>query len=152
MEDHLGISEIKCINPGCWNDWKGPFKYFHEQDLCSYMNVKLYYENNSVFVLFQPRERGRLRFHMLQNVQIALDFLRYRKVSHTVYCSWLFAIHEGESHCILLLISCDTGRWVILHIVLDLRYRNVSQTTLLLTCDTGRWARLYFALDFLRYR
>jgi len=63
------------------------FKYFHEQDLYSYMNVKLNYENNSVFVLFQPRERGRLRFHMLQNVQIALDFLRYRKVSHTLHCS-----------------------------------------------------------------
>ncbi|XP_023222689.1 plectin-like isoform X2 [Centruroides sculpturatus] len=28
-----------------------------------------------------PRERGKMRFHMLQNVQIALDFLRYRKVS-----------------------------------------------------------------------
>ncbi|GLH06630.1 Alpha-actinin, sarcomeric [Gryllus bimaculatus] len=27
-----------------------------------------------------PRERGRMRFHMLQNVQIALDFLRYRKI------------------------------------------------------------------------
>jgi len=169
MEDHLGISEIKCINPGCWNDWKGPFKYFHEQDLCSYMNVKLYYENNSVFVLFQPRERGRLRFHMLQNVQIALDFLRYRKVSHTVYCSWLFAIHEGESHCILLLISCDTRRWVILHIALDfLRYKKVSHTVycswlfaihegeshcilLLISCDTGRWVILHIVLD-LRYR
>ncbi|XP_076364796.1 plectin-like isoform X2 [Tachypleus tridentatus] len=28
----------------------------------------------------QPRERGRMRFHMLQNVQIALDFLKYRKI------------------------------------------------------------------------
>ncbi|XP_068237277.1 uncharacterized protein [Palaemon carinicauda] len=27
-----------------------------------------------------PRERGRLRFHMLQNVQLTLDFLRYRKI------------------------------------------------------------------------
>ncbi|XP_067144023.1 microtubule-actin cross-linking factor 1 isoform X6 [Centruroides vittatus] len=27
-----------------------------------------------------PRERGKMRFHMLQNVQIALDFLRYRKI------------------------------------------------------------------------
>ncbi|KDR17715.1 Plectin-1, partial [Zootermopsis nevadensis] len=27
-----------------------------------------------------PRERGRMRFHMLQNVQISLDFLRYRKI------------------------------------------------------------------------
>ncbi|KAI8432879.1 hypothetical protein MSG28_013805 [Choristoneura fumiferana] len=28
----------------------------------------------------QPRERGRMRFHMLQNVQMALDFLRYKKI------------------------------------------------------------------------
>ncbi|KAH8032520.1 hypothetical protein HPB51_025973 [Rhipicephalus microplus] len=27
-----------------------------------------------------PREKGRMRFHMLQNVQTALTFLRYRKV------------------------------------------------------------------------
>ncbi|XP_070505707.1 microtubule-actin cross-linking factor 1 isoform X8 [Chironomus tepperi] len=27
-----------------------------------------------------PREKGRMRFHMLQNVQMALDFLRYRKI------------------------------------------------------------------------
>ncbi|XP_017796312.1 PREDICTED: microtubule-actin cross-linking factor 1 [Habropoda laboriosa] len=27
-----------------------------------------------------PRERGRMRFHMLQNVQMALDFLRFRKI------------------------------------------------------------------------
>ncbi|KAG8192775.1 hypothetical protein JTE90_019094 [Oedothorax gibbosus] len=27
-----------------------------------------------------PREKGSMRFHMLQNVQIALDFLRYRKI------------------------------------------------------------------------
>ncbi|GBP20864.1 Dystonin [Eumeta japonica] len=27
-----------------------------------------------------PRERGRMRFHMLQNVQMALDFLRFKKI------------------------------------------------------------------------
>lgn len=32
------------------------------------------------FLFFQPRERGRMRFHMLQNVQMALDFLRYKKI------------------------------------------------------------------------
>lgn len=31
----------------------------------------------------QPREKGRMRFHKLQNVQIALDFLRHRQVRHT---------------------------------------------------------------------
>lgn len=33
--------------------------------------------------LSQPREKGRMRFHKLQNVQIALDFLKHRQVSHT---------------------------------------------------------------------
>lgn len=28
----------------------------------------------------QPRERGRMRFHRLQNVQIALDYLKRRQV------------------------------------------------------------------------
>ncbi|KAL1454879.1 hypothetical protein WDU94_009009 [Cyamophila willieti] len=27
-----------------------------------------------------PRERGSMRFHMLQNVQMALDFLRFKKI------------------------------------------------------------------------
>lgn len=31
--------------------------------------------------LLQPREKGRMRFHKLQNVQIALDFLKHRQVS-----------------------------------------------------------------------
>lgn len=30
--------------------------------------------------LSQPREKGRMRFHRLQNVQIALDFLKQRQV------------------------------------------------------------------------
>lgn len=28
----------------------------------------------------QPREKGNMRFHMLQNAQTALDFLRYKKI------------------------------------------------------------------------
>lgn len=28
-----------------------------------------------------PRERGRMRVHMLQNVQIALNYIKFRKVS-----------------------------------------------------------------------
>lgn len=35
------------------------------------------------FLLFQPREKGRMRFHRLQNVQIALDFLKQRQVNKT---------------------------------------------------------------------
>lgn len=38
-----------------------------------------------VFLVFffsnlQPREKGKMRFHMLQNAQMALDFLRYKKI------------------------------------------------------------------------
>lgn len=33
-----------------------------------------------VVSLLQPREKGRMRFHRLQNVQIALDFLKQRQV------------------------------------------------------------------------
>ena len=33
-----------------------------------------------LFVCLQPREKGRMRFHRLQNVQIALDFLKQRQV------------------------------------------------------------------------
>ena len=30
--------------------------------------------------LFQPRERGRMRFHAIQNVETALRFLRYKEI------------------------------------------------------------------------
>ena len=33
-----------------------------------------------MYVCLQPRERGRLRFHRLQNVKAALDFLSYQNV------------------------------------------------------------------------
>jgi hypothetical protein len=59
---------------------------------------------------------------------VALD-LRHRKVSQTVYCSWLLAKQEDESDCTLLLTSSDTGRWDRLYIALDfLWHRKVSQT------------------------
>lgn len=32
------------------------------------------------FIFLQPREKGKMRFHMLQNAQMALDFLRYKKI------------------------------------------------------------------------
>lgn len=35
---------------------------------------------NLLFVSLQPREKGKMRFHMLQNGQMALDFLRYKKI------------------------------------------------------------------------
>ena len=30
--------------------------------------------------IFQPRERGRMRFHAIQNVETALRFLRYKEI------------------------------------------------------------------------
>ena len=36
-------------------------------------------------MLKQPRERGQMRFHMLQNVQTSLDYLRYRKVNPFIF-------------------------------------------------------------------
>ena len=36
--------------------------------------------SNLFISTLQPREKGRMRFHKLQNVQIALDFLRHRQV------------------------------------------------------------------------
>ena len=32
------------------------------------------------WVFFQPRERGRMRFHAIQNVETALRFLRYKEI------------------------------------------------------------------------
>lgn len=40
---------------------------------------------NGVWNYFQPRERGKLRFHMLQNVQMALEYLRFKKVIPLTY-------------------------------------------------------------------
>ena len=44
-----------------------------------------YYFNGEIihiltFDLFQPRERGRMRFHAIQNVETALRFLRYKEI------------------------------------------------------------------------
>ena len=34
----------------------------------------------SIFFFLQPRERGRMRFHAIQNVETALRFLRYKEI------------------------------------------------------------------------
>ena len=35
---------------------------------------------NFFSLFFQPRERGRMRFHAIQNVETALRFLRYKEI------------------------------------------------------------------------
>jgi len=39
-----------------------------------------FFANQNTLFQFQPREKGRMRFHRLQNVKNALDFLKQRKV------------------------------------------------------------------------
>lgn len=59
---------------------------------------------SSYFSRLQPREKGRMRFHRLQNVQIALDFLKQRQVRETDRCpaigsntvSWLVVFSSGH--------------------------------------------------------
>ncbi|UYV64775.1 MACF1 [Cordylochernes scorpioides] len=51
-----------------------------------YIDCTAIHTNSKKYVCLcdmQSREKGRMRFHMLQNVQRALDFLKYRKVSST---------------------------------------------------------------------
>lgn len=47
-------------------------------------------------LLLQPREKGRMRFHRLQNVQIALDFLKQRQVSSHVDTHSICLHHPSE--------------------------------------------------------
>ena len=41
----------------------------------------------STLCTLQPREKGRMRVHMLQNAQIALNFLKFRKVRFDQLCT-----------------------------------------------------------------
>ncbi len=51
--------------------------YLIEFKLIYWLSSLLFF---SPFFSSQPREKGRMRFHRLQNVQIALDFLKQRQV------------------------------------------------------------------------
>lgn len=41
----------------------------------------MFNKNRFMFALLQQREKGRMRFHALQNVELVLNFLRYKKVN-----------------------------------------------------------------------
>ena len=45
-------------------------------------NIVVIYVSKSYLrmLFFQPRERGRMRFHAIQNVETALRFLRYKEI------------------------------------------------------------------------
>ena len=58
-----------CVNESEENQWKSTSSW-------AAIVVVVFY--------FQPRERGKMRFHMLQNVQTALDFLKYKGVSTNI--------------------------------------------------------------------
>ena len=53
----------------------------------------------------QPREKGGMRFHKLQNVQIALDYLRHRQVRHP----------PGRRPRPLLRLACGCDRGPLAH-------------------------------------
>ena len=59
---------------GCKEIWKTKLKfyllYYFKWGNSNYLN----------FFFFQPRERGRMRFHAIQNVETALRFLRYKEI------------------------------------------------------------------------
>uniref|UniRef100_A0A671XC21 Microtubule actin crosslinking factor 1 n=1 Tax=Sparus aurata TaxID=8175 RepID=A0A671XC21_SPAAU len=46
----------------------------------SHLTMSCHVNTNMLRFYFTPREKGRMRFHRLQNVQIALDFLKQRQV------------------------------------------------------------------------
>ena len=50
-------------------------------NIFSSMNWVHFVSTNFILSPLQPRERGRLPLHMLQNAQIAINFLKYRDVS-----------------------------------------------------------------------
>jgi len=166
MEDHLEISEIKCINPGCWDDWKWPLSIFMNRICTVIWMLSLIMKIIQCLYCFSLGREAACGFTCCKmcrllltscgtgrwvTLYIALD-LWYTKVSQTVYYSWLLAIQEGEPDCILLLTSCNTGRWVRLHCSWLAIQEGESDSALLLTCDIGRWARLCIAFDFLWYR
>lgn len=49
------------------------------------IDFHFYSEPLLYFFVQQPREKGRMRFHKLQNVQIALDFLKHRQVQESLH-------------------------------------------------------------------
>ncbi|KAG8506847.1 Microtubule-actin cross-linking factor 1, isoforms 1/2/3/5 [Galemys pyrenaicus] len=55
-----------------------PVQCLHQEALCVLQGGE--WGMGSVSPREQPREKGRMRFHRLQNVQIALDFLKQRQV------------------------------------------------------------------------
>ena len=74
----------------------------HSTTMCSFLPVVRRYKLWSCVlfsfsILFdpQPREKGRMRFHRLQNVQIALDYLKRRQVRYGLPV-W-HSNHDGDT-------------------------------------------------------
>ncbi|GBM08708.1 Plectin [Araneus ventricosus] len=127
--------------------WKSLFKFTDERDaiqkktFTKWLNKHLKKVNRHVDDLFDdlrdghnlisllevlsgellPRERGRMRFHQLQNVQVALDFLKNRNIrlvnirpedivdgnpKLTLGLIWTIILHFQCSNCWTL---CSTG-------------------------------------------
>ncbi|CAI6363795.1 unnamed protein product [Macrosiphum euphorbiae] len=91
-----------------------------------------------------PRERGKLRFHMLQNVQMALEYLRFKKIKLVniraeEYCRWAIQNSRWVSYGPLYFIS----RLVSLTFIAGYGYlcserhiiTKINCYTTLVTCD-----------------
>lgn len=94
---------------------------------------------------FQPREKGRMRFHMLHNVQMALDFLRFKKVSaYYVKLLRIFSFHLGctlgrnddEDYCIWRFFCIFMRIYINERIIFSIWYYNfLSKWTLVFFLD-----------------
>lgn len=63
----------------------------------------------------QPREKGRMRFHRLQNVQIALDFLKQRQVNQSTIPNYFMFASESDIFPEVLLLTFNCRESVKFH-------------------------------------
>ncbi|KAH8339934.1 hypothetical protein KR067_002877 [Drosophila pandora] len=59
-----------------WDHFIEDWDIMHERDAIQKKTFTKWVNKH----LKKPREKGKMRFHMLQNAQMALDFLRYKKI------------------------------------------------------------------------
>lgn len=100
----------KAEHRNTWSSVMGPCCLFapHSNLVCPCQTPTWW--SMSVSCLFQPREKGRMRFHKLQNVQIALDFLKHRQVAKN---------HMTHNIKTIFVVICFHHQWVIIILIND---------------------------------